>query len=85
MLIKSDYATHPFTEDGKKWVDEISFRLNLTPFYPFFNKKNINYSQEDLQAKIVHRLPLRDIFCTCSHKYTSRKNKEILDIDGLFS
>lgn len=84
MLIKSDYETLPFTEDGKKWIDEISFRINLTPFYPFFNK-NINYSQEDLQAKIVHRLPVRDIFCTCSYKYTSRKNKEILDIDGLFS
>ena len=51
MLIKSDYATLPFTEDGKKWVDEISFRINLTPFYPFFNKKILTIHKKTYKQK----------------------------------
>ena len=42
--------------------DEISFRINLTSLYPFLNKKYW-LIQEDLPAKIVHRLPIRDIIC----------------------
>ena len=40
MLIESDKTTFPLIEDRKKVsCDEISFRINLTPFYPFLNKK----------------------------------------------
>ena len=52
MLIKSDYATLPFTEDRKKSVDEISFRINLTPFYPFFfNKKIVTIHKKTYKQK----------------------------------
>lgn len=46
MLMKCDKTTLPLIEDGKKVsCDEISFRINLTPFHPLFKQKMLTITR----------------------------------------